>query len=197
VETVKALSQRGLVSAISVAACLALAACGGGSAEATDAGTTTSASSPSTTTTPQSSAAAPTSADPLEADRALVRKLYYDDSQASSGDVRAEAEFTAAHNHPEYHYTADECANYFHELGLTDSYTSSAVPDVTAMALDPGWALPAAAGRYVGLVPSGRVYILPVEFLQEDAQTGAQTDRKEQRHVAILDGAAYYFQACE
>jgi hypothetical protein len=76
------------------------------------------------------------------------------------------------------------------QRGLTDSYTASYVPEVASMALDPGWALPAAAGRYAGLVPSGRVYILPVQMSETDPQAGPPSDRTEQRHVAIVNGAA-------
>lgn len=183
---------------ILAAAGLALAACGGGagSTESADAGTTTGSSAPATTES-QSSSATPTSVDPLPGDQALVRTLYYDDSQATNGDLRSEAEFIAAHNHPDFHYTSDECHAFFRQLGMTDSYVGSQVPDMAAMAPDSGWALPASAGRYAGMVPSGRIYILPVHISETDTQTGLQSERTEQRHVAIVNDTAYYFQACE
>ena len=100
----------------------------------------------------------------------------------------------AANQHPEHAYSVAECESSLRNQGLTDNYSVSAVPDVAAMAPDPGWALP--AGRYTGLVPTGRRYILPLEFTQSDPAVGVQTVNS-QVHVTILDGTAYFFQDCD
>jgi hypothetical protein len=190
-----------------IAACLlSLTACAGGETEATSSAATnvsampestaatTSQSAASATAVTSSSTATPSpSADPIVADQALVRSLYYGHSQAFRGDLSAGAAYEAAHNHPDFRYTAEECASYLSGIGYTDAYTVSTVPDVAAMALDPGWALP--ASRYVGTVPSGRVYILPLTYSESD--TGFNDSHTDQVHVSVLDGAAYYFQPCE
>jgi hypothetical protein len=103
----------------------------------------------------------------------------------------------STHNYPAYHYTPTECLAYVRNLGYTDSQTTACIPDMSAMALDPGWALPAAVGRYAGMVPTGRIYILPVQQTDTDPNDNYNQTRTDQVHVAIVGGAAYLFQSCE
>jgi ABC-type Fe3+ transport system substrate-binding protein len=135
--------------------------------------------------------------DQLQADQGLVRTLFYNDSQASLQGLRADAEFVAANNHPDFGYTADECYSMLKKLGLTDAYNNTSVPDVAAMAPDPTWALSAGSGRYAGMVPTGRVYILPVTTTQLDPNAGLNYTATNQVHVAVLDNRAYYFISCD
>lgn len=189
-----------------IAACLLTTACGSDSTDTAASGQVTPSATasvppppaPSSSSSAEAPASTPTPApsstvDPIVADQALVRSLYYGHSQAFGSDLAAGAAYQAAHNHPDFAYTAEQCADFLASTGLTDAYTVSTVPDVAAMALDPGWALP--ASRYAGMVPSGRVYILPLEYSESD--TGFEDNHTDQVHVSVLDGAAYYFQPCE
>jgi hypothetical protein len=158
--------------------------------ESADAG-----SSPSSSAAPAPSQAAPVTEDPLVGDQALVRSLYYDHTQAFARGLEVGTTFIAEHNHPQTPYSAEECLMSYSANGITEAYTVSAVPDVTAMALDPGWALP--GGKYTGAVPDGRIYILPVAETEFDPDAGIDFSGTSQVHVAILDGSAYYFKPCE
>ncbi len=163
-----------------------------GCAESAAAPSADTASTP-TSTSPISPT--PVVEDPLVADQALVRSLYYDLTQAFNQGLDAAAAYDAAHNHPQTSYTTEECRDAFDETGYTDAYSLSAVPDVAAMAPDPGWALP--DGRYAGVVPDGRTYIVPVTFDYSDPTLGIRDSFTNQLHVTVLDEAAYFFRPCE
>jgi hypothetical protein len=177
----------------SIALAFVLTACGGGGTK--DAAAPSNSSAPSFSSPSQ---AAPTTVDPLAADQALVRTLYYDQTKAFERSLQAGAEFFAAHNHPQYAYTAQECLSFMQAGGgLTKDCRFEVVPDVASMALDPGWVLPEGSGRYAGLAPKGRIYILPVEMNETDPGAGINDKRTSQVHAAIVDSKAYYFMQCE
>lgn len=129
---------------------------------------------------------------PLVADQALVRSLYYEFSQATLEGLQSYADFIVSNNHPDFTYSVDDCLTGFANMGFTDDFSVSFVPDVAAMAVDEGWALP--SGRYEDLVPSGRVYIVPLEVSESDV--GYSNQSTQQVHVSIIDARAYFFQPC-
>ncbi|WP_133378944.1 hypothetical protein [Klenkia marina] len=159
------------------------------SAQQSTAPASTSEASAAPTTT-----AAPTTEDPLLADQALVRTLFYGLSQSSMDGLQGFAEYMAGNNHPEFSYSVDECLTGIERSGATDNYRVDYVPDVASMAIDPGWALGATSGRYAGLVPSGRNYILPVAINESDLSFSNSTTA--QMHASVLDGRAYFFFGC-
>jgi len=175
-------------------AALLLSACGGGSeppasAPQSSAPATTSAGESAPTTT-----AAPTTEDPFAADQALIRTLYYGLSQSSLSGLEAHADYISANNHPDTPYSSQECLDSLYNGNLTENYQASYVPDVAAMALDAGWALSADSGRYAGVVPAGRTYIVPVELTESDL--GFSNNTTAQYHATVLDGRAYFFFGC-
>jgi hypothetical protein len=186
---------------VSVAFALSLMAssgCGQSADVATDADRSSGVEAKSSSATPSTPAAAPSTAtptaDPLLADQVLVRSLYYNYSQTSGQGLMALAEFRAANSHPRTRYSANECLDQMqYSWGATDSYSISNVPDIASMALDPGWAVP--SGRFQGVIPEGRTYILALEISETDV--GYSDAHTNQVHVSVLDGVAYYFQNCE
>jgi hypothetical protein len=183
----------GLLAA-STAVVLSLTGCGG--AEQIAAAATAAPSTQTPTSEP--SAAAPTTVDPFAADQALVRTLYYDYSQAfMEGGLPAGTAFIAQHNYPGYSYTAEDCLAVWRGNGASDETVVNVVPDVTQMALDPGWSVSAPGGRYDGFTPTGRVYILPIQYTETDPVYGYNQTDSYQVHAAVLDDRAYFFTTCE
>lgn len=174
-------------------AALLLSACGSDAPQVSNAqqSSTPAATSdaPVATTT-----AAPTTVDPLVADQALVRTLYYGLSQSTLNGLQAQADYIAANNHPDFSYSSDDCLTGLSNTGFTENYRADYVPDVMAMAPDAGWALGATSGRYAGLAPSGRIYILPVDISETDV--GYSNSTTSQLHVSVLDDRAYFFFGC-
>ena len=137
------------------------------------------------------------SVDPLIADQALVRTLFYNASHVAPGSFAARATFMSNAQLPGLSLQPTECLANVRNLGHADSQTTDYIPDVSAIDLDPGWALPATVGRYAGMVPTGRIYISLVQQTDTDLNDNYNQTRTDQVHVAIVGGAAYFFQSCE
>jgi hypothetical protein len=195
--SLRAHTRRAGVLAATATVALGLAACGGGAANSASSTTPATTSATASAASPTTSQAAPTQTDPLVADQALVRSLYYAYSRSSDGTLADEAAFVATHNYPQFRYTAAECEAASRSASITDSDTWSAVPDVTAMAIDKGWALSPKSGRYAGMIPTGRAYIVPLQWSESDPSTGLNDSSPHQVHVAIVNGTAYFFVSCE
>ena len=86
--------------------------------------------------------------------------LYTAFSQSWKVGIDGGLTFIAEHDYPTYHYTAEECrATYFKDPSVT-AFAENLVVDTTTMTLDAAWTVP--SGRYAGLHPDGRVYVVKV-----------------------------------
>jgi hypothetical protein len=199
---------------IAVASAVVFAGCGGTSEQAGPGTTVAVASSASLATTPPATAtstsaaattttvAPTTTTDPTEGDKQLVRSLYYGFSQSWRDGLDAGFGFMAAHEDPLYRYTASECkAKWLVDPSgkpvdgsAITQYSDSIVPDVSTMALDPHWVIP--AGHSAGQRPEGRTYIVTVT--ESFTENGSGVPQKtSQLHVTILNGEAYFYYQCD
>lgn len=134
---------------------------------------------------------APTAPDDLAP---MVEELYAGMSSASRDGFPELVDYVLAHNHPLFAYTADECA-----LGLIEAYGAfeegtavNAIPYVDDLVPDDTWV---PGGRYAGEVPEGDIYALTVATVVQNGDTAVSTQGPA--HVAVLDGAVWFFQRCQ
>lgn len=134
----------------------------------------------------------------VDAVNSLIRSLFYGESQASlAGGPKSEYAYRLLHNYPG---SFDRAA--FLECAAADVLTAGAkstysvVPELDTLALDPAWVGPPAGKSkdwiFAGKKPSGVTYILTVDSTYT-APDGQQQVSKDQVHVTILGGVAYYY----
>jgi hypothetical protein len=205
-------TRRGLLSL----AIVAIAACGGGGHSAAPAVATqpTTTVAPTTTTAPTTTVAPttattqpvqvvvvtapPTTIDEaaaqLEADKPLIRGIWYESSKAWFDGPRAGTDFIAAHDYPDMGATPDACfAATFGSKPPPAHYDQSTVVDLSTVAHDDGFVI--SGGPHVGLHPEGRIYVMDLTTTISGDGFSPRT-LKDTVHVTILDGVVYDFLDC-
>lgn len=191
--------------AAAVAAAAVLSACGGGSGETAtpvaaqqDAASPTSSTSSSTiTSTSTSTSTTTTTIDPkvlealaFEADKKLIKQLWRAASDASMADGATAARFTVDNAHPQARPSYEQC------LATEGHWVSEWILRDDTIERDDGWAVPGGVGA--GVVPSGTIYIMKIDVTGYPRDMGSPSETElTEAHVAVLDGRAWHFPACE
>jgi serine/threonine protein kinase len=143
------------------------------STSTTEQTTTTSEQTTTTTLTPEAQ---------LAADLPLITQLWADASEASLSSADAQKSFDQQRNHPMAAISPDCDYSNWSPVGIALEVDSVQHADE--------WTLP--DGPPAGEHPTGRVYVTPIRFINED---GSSTEPVP-IHTAILDGVAYGFFSC-
>lgn len=124
---------------------------------------------------------------------ALVRTLYYNETQAFNSSSAAGVAFIAANDYPGVFDTTSAAWNTGSTLWTDNSVTEADVPDVSTIQPDPAWLLSVTKCSVAQSKPSpGRTYILTVESTQSQRGYAPET-QKVQSHVTLEDGKMYFY----
>ncbi|WP_346234194.1 hypothetical protein [Parafrigoribacterium mesophilum] len=128
---------------------------------------------------------------------AMVRKFYYDRTQAYAVSSDAGFAWDVANNYPglfDTHSTAWQQTTAEYKAA---SFTDSLVPDLSTVSPDTTWLMPATKCNAAQTAPlPGRTYVVTAD----DSQTynGFPTNRKADLHVTLLKGKLYdYVSFCQ
>jgi hypothetical protein len=186
------MNKRAAAPVIALAA-IGLAAC------STSRPTASIASTPAVQATHTASAEpSPTGLSTVQID-ALVRTLYYGESQAYQDSAKDGFAYTLAHDYPG---SVDgqkflACAASFEAKYPGAVYTTT--PEIDTLAPDPAWVGPSGMGAdwtFAGKKPMGQTFILTVDETLSGPSAQPSTT-KNQVHVTISNGTAYYYEtAC-
>jgi hypothetical protein len=127
----------------------------------------------------------------------MVRTLFYGESQAYQNSLTAGQAYDLAHDYPgsvgPRRFLA--CSATFN--AQYPGATASFVPEIDTLAPDPLWVgPPQGKGEvdwlFAGQKPNGETYILTLDTTWTTA-AGAQSASKDQVHVTIWNGVAYFY----
>ncbi len=128
----------------------------------------------------------------LEADKALIRDIFYQETLAWSAGTKAGLDFVVAHNYPGALDTAASAACF---TNYPDGVRWYSVADLSTVSADPTWMLKGPGPTDMipqTSPPAGRTYAVTID--QRTRWPGYADDvSKALVHVTILDGRAYYY----
>lgn len=130
---------------------------------------------------------------------AEVRTLYYGEAQAWQSSQRDGFAYDLAHDYPgsvdRQKFLA--CAAQLEARNPGVIY--SEVPEIDTLAPDPSWFGPSqgmpADWTFAGKKPKGQTFILTVDETAT-SPSAPQSSSKNQLHVTIWNGTAYFFEVC-
>lgn len=183
-------NSRWAAAPVIVLAGLGLAACSTSSPTASVASTPVAPTTHTATARPS-----PTGLSMAQID-AMVRTLYYGESQAFLASTKDGLAYDLAHDYP-----GSVDRQKFQSCAATDEaqfpgLAISEVPEMDTLAPDPAWTGPTQSGTadwaFAGKKPKGQTYILTVDATVSSSSQPSSTS-KTQVHVTVLNDKAYFY----
>lgn len=125
----------------------------------------------------------------------LVRRFYYDGSQAFQTSTAAGIAFHEAHNYPGFADMKSAAWKAQQKNNADGELTLQTVPVLTTVSPDPTWTLTKGeCNAAFPTPPKGRTFIVSVD--QTAVFNGFSDTSKADVHVTFLDGKLFHWMAC-